>query len=38
MGSGQTALAVLKTGRHYVGYEVNEKYLELSRERIRLSK
>lgn len=35
MGSGQTALAALKAGRHYVGYEVNEEYLELARKRIR---
>jgi len=34
MGSGQTALAALKTGRHYVGYEVNEEYLKLANERI----
>jgi site-specific DNA-methyltransferase (adenine-specific) len=35
MGSGQTALAALKAGRHFVGYEVNEKYLKLSEKRIR---
>jgi modification methylase len=34
MGSGQTALAALKTGRHYVGYEVNEGYLALAKDRI----
>jgi len=34
MGSGQTALAALKTGRHYVGYETNEEYLKLAKERI----
>lgn len=34
MGSGQTALAARKTGRHFVGYEVNEEYLQLARERI----
>ena len=34
MGSGQTALAAKKTGRHYVGYEVNEEYLSLANERI----
>jgi len=38
MGSGQTALAALKAGRHYGGYEVNEKYFELSQERIHPSK
>jgi len=34
MGSGQTALAARKTGRHFVGYEVNEEYLKLANERI----
>ena len=34
MGSGQTALAALKAGRHYVGYEVNEEYLQLAQKRI----
>lgn len=34
MGSGQTALAALKSGRHFVGYEVNEKYLRLAEKRI----
>lgn len=34
MGSGQTALAALKSGRHFVGYEVNEEYLKLANERI----
>jgi modification methylase len=34
MGSGQTALAALKAGRRYVGYEVNEEYLNLARRRI----
>src|SRR5271157_4749844 len=34
MGSGQTALAALKAGRHYVGYETNAEYLELAQKRI----
>jgi site-specific DNA-methyltransferase (adenine-specific) len=34
MGSGQTALAALKSGRHFVGYETNQGYLELARKRI----
>lgn len=34
MGSGQTALAALKAGRHYVGYETNAEYLTLSEKRI----
>ncbi len=34
MGSGQTALAALKSGRHYVGYELNEEYLNLAENRV----
>jgi site-specific DNA-methyltransferase (adenine-specific) len=35
MGSGQTALAALKSGRSFVGYEVNEEYTALAEKRIR---
>lgn len=34
MGSGQTAIAAIKDGRHYVGYEVDEGYVKLANERI----
>jgi len=34
MGSGQTALAALKAGRRYMGYETNEEYLNLAQKRI----
>jgi site-specific DNA-methyltransferase (adenine-specific) len=34
MGSGQTALAALKTGRHFVGYELNSDYHLLANKRI----
>ena len=34
MGSGQTAIAALKTGRRYVGYEVSEEYAALAEKRI----
>ncbi len=34
MGSGQTALAALKAGRHFVGYETNAAYHKLARKRI----
>jgi site-specific DNA-methyltransferase (adenine-specific) len=34
MGSGQTALAALETGRHYLGYEIDESYAELAIKRI----
>ncbi len=34
MGSGQTALAALKSGRRYIGYELNEDYVALAQGRI----
>jgi site-specific DNA-methyltransferase (adenine-specific) len=34
MGSGQTALAALKSGRRYVGFELVEDYLTLAKSRI----
>lgn len=34
MGSGQTAIAALKSGRHFVGYEVNPEYVALAEARI----
>ena len=34
MGSGQSAIAALKTGRHFVGYDVEEDYLRLAERRI----
>lgn len=35
MGSGQTAIAAIKSGRHYVGYEINPDYVKLARRRIK---
>jgi len=35
MGSGQTAIAALKSHRHYVGYEIEESYSRLAQSRIR---
>ena len=35
MGSGQTAIAALKTGRYYIGYEIEEKYVKLAETRIK---
>jgi len=35
VGSGQTAIAAIKTRRHYVGYDINEKYVRLAEERIK---
>lgn len=34
MGSGQTALAAIKSGRHFVGYETNQAYRKLAARRI----
>lgn len=35
MGSGQTAIAALKTKRHYLGYDINEEYVKLADRRIK---
>ncbi len=35
MGSGQTAIATIRTKRYYVGYETNEEYVRLAERRIR---
>ncbi len=35
IGSGQTAIAGIKTHRHYVGYDINEEYVNLAKRRIR---
>ena len=34
-GSGQAAIAAIKTKRHYVGYDINEAYVKLAERRIR---
>jgi site-specific DNA-methyltransferase (adenine-specific) len=34
MGSGQTAIAAARSGRHYVGYETNPDYVSLAEKRI----
>ncbi len=34
MGSGQTAIAALNAGRHYIGYEINAEYVKLAQSRI----
>ncbi len=38
MGSGQTALAAMKSGRHYVGYEILPEYVALAQKRIQAAK
>jgi site-specific DNA-methyltransferase (adenine-specific) len=34
MGSGTTAIAALETGRHYLGFELDEKYVNLAQQRL----
>ena len=34
MGSGTTAIAAIKNNRNFVGYEINEKYINLANNRI----
>jgi site-specific DNA-methyltransferase (adenine-specific) len=34
MGNGQTAIASIKTKRHYVGYDINQEYVQLAEKRI----
>jgi DNA modification methylase len=34
MGSGQTAIAAIKTRRHYIGYDIHEDYVQLAGKRI----
>ena len=35
MGSGQTAIAALKSGRYFIGYELNSEYITLANDRIK---
>lgn len=35
IGSGQAAIAAIKTKRHYVGYDINEEYVKLAERRIK---
>jgi site-specific DNA-methyltransferase (adenine-specific) len=36
IGSGQAAIAAIKTKRHYVGYDIDENYVKLAERRIRV--
>ena len=38
MGSGQTAIAARKAGRHFMGYEISEEYIQLAQRRIQNGK
>lgn len=35
MGSGTTAIAAIKSNRHFIGYEINQEYVKLANERIK---
>ena len=35
MGSGQAAIAAIKTNRHYVGYDISKEYVKLAERRIK---
>jgi site-specific DNA-methyltransferase (adenine-specific) len=35
VGSGQTAIAAIKTKRHFVGYDISESYVKLAEKRIK---
>ena len=35
IGSGQAAIAAVKTKRHYIGYDIDEQYAKLAERRIR---
>ena len=36
MGSGTTCVAAIKEKRHYIGFELDEKYFEIAKKRIEL--
>ena len=35
IGSGTTAVAAIRTGRHYIGFEIEQAYCEIAERRIR---
>lgn len=38
MGSGSTCVASINTNRHYIGFELEEKYFNIAKDRIEISK
>ncbi|RKZ27118.1 hypothetical protein DRQ29_03945, partial [bacterium] len=37
IGSGQAAIAAIESGRHFVGYDIDEEYVRHANERISAS-
>ena len=35
IGSGTTAVAAIRSGRHYIGFEIEQEYCEIAERRIR---
>ncbi len=35
IGSGQAAIAAIKTKRHFIGYDIDKEYVKLAERRIR---
>jgi site-specific DNA-methyltransferase (adenine-specific) len=38
MGSGSTAVAAVRTGRHWVGYDIDPEYCRITRQRVQDAK
>ena len=38
MGSGTTAIAAIRSGRHYIGFETDAGYCRIAEERIKAEK
>lgn len=38
MGSGTSAVAAMKTGRHFIGYEINEEYADMALRRVQAAR
>jgi hypothetical protein len=38
MGSGTTAVAAVRTGRHFVGFDTDRSYVQAAKERVRLER
>ena len=35
VGSGTTCIAALKTGRHHIGIDIEEKYIKIAKDKIK---